>query len=217
MGKRSYNEYCGLARALDMVGERWTLLIVRNLLLGPVRYTDLLRGLPGITTNLLAKRLREMEESGLIARTGLAAGEPGHAYRLTGLGLALEPAVQALAEWGWHWMTGPRPEDHRDLEWLLVSTRRRYSGRLHLSAEFQVDGAPYHFVLAGDQADIARGPLPGADLRVRVPARTLVRLLVEGWPEDGAPDALRVEGGVDRLRSLVDAFDRPPGRTAAGG
>lgn len=217
MGKRSYNEYCGLARALDVVGERWTLLIVRNLLLGPVRYSDLLRGLPGITTNLLAKRLREMEESGLIARTGLAAGEPGHAYRLTGLGLALEPAVQALAKWGWHWMTGPRPEDHRDLEWLLVSTRRRYSGHLHLSAEFLVDGAPYHFVLDGDQADIARGPLPGADLRVRVPARTLVRLLVEGWPEDGAPDALQVEGGVDRLRSLVDAFDRPPGRTAAGG
>lgn len=217
MGKRSYDEYCGLARALDVVGERWTLLIVRNLLLGPLRYSDLLRGLPGITTNLLAKRLREMEQGGLVARTRPAGGEPGHAYGLTGLGLALEPAVQELAKWGWHWMTGPRPGDHRDLEWLLVSTRRRYVGGLHLSAELLVDGAPYHFVLAGDEATIARGPLPGADLRVRVPAGTLVKLLVEGWPREGVPDALRVEGGADRLRSLVDAFERPPRPDAAGG
>lgn len=217
MGKRSYNEYCGLARALDVVGGRWTLLVVRNLLLGPARYSDLLRGLPGITTNLLAKRLKEMEESGLIGRIRLATGEPGHAYRLTDLGLALEPAVQALAKWGWHRMTGPGPEDHRDLEWLLVSTRWRYSGNLHLSAEFLVGDAPYHFVLAGAEATIARGFLPGADLRVRVPAPTLVRLLVEGWPDEGAPGALQVEGGVDRLRSLVDAFDRPPGRAAADG
>jgi DNA-binding HxlR family transcriptional regulator len=66
---RSYNQYCGVAHSLDLVGERWTLLIVRNLLLGPQRYTELQRGLPGITTNLLAKRLKEMEEQGLIEPT----------------------------------------------------------------------------------------------------------------------------------------------------
>ena len=66
MARRSYDQYCGLARALDVVGERWTLLVIRNLLLGPQRYSDLLRGLPGITTNLLAKRLQEMEAMGLI-------------------------------------------------------------------------------------------------------------------------------------------------------
>ncbi|MBC7173009.1 MAG: helix-turn-helix transcriptional regulator, partial [Polyangiaceae bacterium] len=66
--RRSYHQYCGLARALDLVGERWTLLIVRDLLLGPRRYSDLLRGLPGVTTNLLAKRLRELQGAGILER-----------------------------------------------------------------------------------------------------------------------------------------------------
>src|ERR1051325_2704730 len=99
MDRRSYDQYVGLARALAVVGERWTLLIVRNLLLGSQRYSELLRALPGITTNLLAKRLQDMEELGLLERVG---GESsGQAYRLTTLGLALEPAVHALSRWGW--------------------------------------------------------------------------------------------------------------------
>lgn len=217
MGRRTYNEYCGVAKALDVVGERWTLLIVRNLLLGPLRYSDLLRGLPGITTNLLAKRLKEMERSGLVERTRVGPGESGHAYRLTELGLALEPAVQALGTWGWHWMTGPKPGEHRDLEWLLVSTRRRYRGGLHLSVEFDVGDGSYHFLLAGEELAIGRGPLDEADLRVRIPAQTLVRLLLEGWPDEGAPADLQADGDVGQLRSLVDAFARPPRPTAAGG
>ena len=94
MPRRSYDQYCGLARALDVLGERWTLLIVRNLLLGPQRYSELLRGLPGITTNLLAKRLREMEAEGIIDRTGGATD----AYRLTEVGRSLEPAIHALGQ-----------------------------------------------------------------------------------------------------------------------
>src|SRR3954463_12938604 len=101
MSRRSYGQYCGLAKALAVVGERWTLLVVRNLLLGPLRYSELLRGLPGITTNLLAKRLREMEQAG--RREGVrAAGAGGHLYRLSVVGAALEPAVHALGSWGWH-------------------------------------------------------------------------------------------------------------------
>src|SRR5947208_15766550 len=96
MNRRTYKQFCGLARALDVVGERWTLLIVRNLLLGSLRYSDLLRGLPGITTNLLAKRLREMEELDLIERTNSPGAATGQAYRLTALGATLEPAVHAL-------------------------------------------------------------------------------------------------------------------------
>src|SRR5215208_4667158 len=123
MERRSYNEYCGLAKALDLVGERWTLLIVRNLLLGPLRYSALLAGLPGITTNLLAKRLQEMEAQGLLERVGAGARR---AYRLTTLGAGLEPAVHALGRWGWHRMReGPARGDHRSLEWLLVALRRR--------------------------------------------------------------------------------------------
>src|SRR5438309_8057856 len=96
MNRRTYKQFCGLARALDVVGERWTMLIVRNLLLGPRRYSDLMRGLPGITKNLLAKRLKEMEQSRLIERISGPGSDAGHAYRLTALGAELEPAVHAL-------------------------------------------------------------------------------------------------------------------------
>src|SRR3954469_21479691 len=104
MDRRSYHQYCGLAKALDVVGERWTLLIVRNLLLGSQRYSELLRGLPGITTNLLAKRLQDMEGLGLIERTG---ADTGQSYRLTTLGAQLEPTVHALSCWGWKTMGAP--------------------------------------------------------------------------------------------------------------
>src|SRR3954470_21522797 len=105
MARRSYDQYCGLARALDVLGERWTLLVVRNLLLGPQRYSELLRGLPGITTNLLAKRLREMEEAEILERLADAPG--AHSYRLTTRGMEPEPAIHALGRWGWGGMTTP--------------------------------------------------------------------------------------------------------------
>src|SRR5947207_737252 len=128
MERRSYNQYCGLAKSLDVVGERWTMLVVRNLLLGPLRYSDLLRGLPGITTNLLAKRLKEMEEFGLIERVRGASSDTGFAYRLTELGAALEPVVHALGHWAWQWMDAPKRGELRSIEWLLVALRRRYRG-----------------------------------------------------------------------------------------
>ena len=209
--KRSYNEYCGLAKALDVVGERWTLLIVRNLLLGPLRYSDLLRGLPGITTNLLAKRLKEMEENGLVERIRSGPAESGHAYRLTDLGTGLEPAILALGRWGAHRMAGPSPGEHRDLEWLLVSLKRRYRGGVTLSAELVADDAPYRLVLSPGGVEIRRGSQPRPELRVRGPAQEVARLFLEGVPADGPAAELRVDGGGELLRRLVGAFERPGG------
>src|SRR5690349_12744259 len=91
--RRSYQQFCGVARALDVVGERWTLLIVRNLLLGPRRYGDLLAELPGLTTNLLAKRLREMELVGLVEKRELPPPAASTVYALTADGAALEGVV----------------------------------------------------------------------------------------------------------------------------
>lgn len=220
MARRSYDQYCGLARALDVVGERWTLLIVRNLLLGPLRYTELLRGLPGITTNLLAKRLQEMEAEGLIERTGEGLSPEGaSAYRLTGLGQALEPAVHALGAWGWHRMGKPRPRDRRSIEWLLVALRRRYRGDATMSAELIADGRPYRITLRGERAEIGRGMLPEPDVRVRGSGVDISRLFLEGVPRDGVPSPLEVEGGTARLRALVNAFGRSdagPGQDDAG-
>ena len=204
MARRSYDQYCGLARALDVLGERWTLLIVRNLLLGPQRYSELLRGLPGITTNLLAKRLQEMEAEGLIER-GDGAND-AVAYRLTPTGRDLEPAIHALGQWGWRRMGKPTSRDRRSIEWLLVALRRRYRGGVTLSVELEADGAPYHLVLRGDRAEIGRGRVPGADLRVRGKGTDIARLFLDGLPRDADSSSIEVDGSARELRALIAAF-----------
>jgi DNA-binding HxlR family transcriptional regulator/putative sterol carrier protein len=110
--RRSYDQYCAVARGLDVIGERWTLLIVRDLLLGPKRYKDLLEGLPGIGTNLLADRLHEMERLRLVERTVLPPPAGSTVYRLTQAGEALEAAVFAIGRWGARYLLGgPRKTD----------------------------------------------------------------------------------------------------------
>src|ERR1700742_4196127 len=98
--RREYGQYCGLARALELIGERWALLIVRELLARPCRYTDLLEDLPGIPTNVLAGRLKELEEAGIAERRVAPAPQRGVIYALTESGQALQGAVITLALWG---------------------------------------------------------------------------------------------------------------------
>lgn len=100
MTNRSYNQLCGLAYALDLIGERWTLLIIRELVAGPRRFVDLMEGLPGISTNLLTERLKGLEENGLIQRCFLPPPAGSAVYALTGLGKALEPSLLELGRWG---------------------------------------------------------------------------------------------------------------------
>jgi DNA-binding HxlR family transcriptional regulator len=132
--RRSYDQFCGVARALDHVSERWTLLIVRNLMLGPRRYSDLIAELPGITTNLLAARLRAMEEAGLVARQ---PGPPAR-YELTPLGAALEPVVVELGRWGANFMDQPRRTDTTNVGWGLLGLKRRYRGGVRAVVEFRL-------------------------------------------------------------------------------
>src|SRR5215218_2254120 len=99
-GKRTYGDRCGIARALDVVGERWALLIVRELLLGPKRFTDLRAGLPGLSPDVLSQRLRELEKAGLVLRRKLAPPAGSRVYELTARGLALEPILLELGRWG---------------------------------------------------------------------------------------------------------------------
>jgi len=121
--KRAYAQLCPLARALDAVGERWTLLLVRNLLVGPLRYSELLESLPGITTNLLAKRLKELTQTGILETKSVHGVT---LYRLSERGRALEAAILALAEWGEEEAV---PENGaRNLRWAMLGIRRRYRG-----------------------------------------------------------------------------------------
>jgi DNA-binding HxlR family transcriptional regulator len=119
---RSYDQYCSIARALDVAGDRWTLLIVRELLLqGPCRFTDLKRGLPGIATNLLSARLKELESAALITREDAPPPVATALYELTETGRALEPALKALALWGLRFMAEERADDAFQAQWLAYA------------------------------------------------------------------------------------------------
>jgi DNA-binding HxlR family transcriptional regulator len=121
---RSYGQYCSVAKALDVVGDRWTLLIVRELLArGASRYTDLRSGLPGIATNLLADRLRELESAGLVEREDAPPPVATTLFQLTQRGAALEPVISALGVWGIPLMRDYQPDDDFRGQWLRLPIR----------------------------------------------------------------------------------------------
>ncbi|MFC7405376.1 winged helix-turn-helix transcriptional regulator [Georgenia alba] len=111
MAGRSYGQYCGVGTALELVGERWALLIVRDLLVGPRRYSDLQRGLEKIPTNILAARLKELQASGVVRRAPLPTARAGIVYELTDFGRGLEDVVLALGRWGFKAMGEPTQDD----------------------------------------------------------------------------------------------------------
>jgi DNA-binding HxlR family transcriptional regulator len=125
--RRSYDQYCAMARALDVIGDRWTLLLVRDLLVGPKRYGDLLEGLPGIGTNLLAARLRELEAAGIVERRVLPPPAGSAVYELTEAGQALEPVAFALGRWGTRFLGSPRANDRLLPTPFFLGMRARFS------------------------------------------------------------------------------------------
>src|SRR5215216_5675527 len=121
--KKRYAQYCSLAYALDVLGERWTLLVVRDLLMGPKRYTDLREGLPGIATDILTARLRTLEEAGFVRRRELPRPAPATVYELTDGGQRLAPVVAALGRVGLGLIGDPRPEEDVRAERLVLALR----------------------------------------------------------------------------------------------
>ncbi|MBC7271211.1 MAG: helix-turn-helix transcriptional regulator [Streptomyces sp.] len=126
--RRSYDQYCSTARALDAVGDRWTLLIVRELLAGPRRYTDLHADLPGVSTDVLASRLKDMERDGLAARRRLPPPAAAYVYELTPRGRDLLPVLQALGEWGEPELGERRPTDAVRAHWFALPLLRGLEG-----------------------------------------------------------------------------------------
>ncbi|MFF3887122.1 winged helix-turn-helix transcriptional regulator [Streptomyces sp. NPDC001914] len=122
--RRSYDQYCSAARALDAVGDRWTLLIVRELLGGPRRYTDLHADLPGVSTDVLASRLKDMERDGLTTRRRLPPPGAAHVYELTSRGRELLPVLQALGEWGGPALGERLPTDAVRAHWFALPLLR---------------------------------------------------------------------------------------------
>ena len=182
---KSYQQYCAVARALDAVGDRWVLLIARELMaFGPSRFSDLQRGLPGIASNLLAERLRSMETAGLIERHEAPAPIGTQVYQLTARGRALEDVLRALTWWGMETMpSGPTDDDAVQPQWTallagLTGSERVPDGTevvLGIETSSESDTQPraesVHVVLRADGFRIARGLGEDADVTLRGSAR----------------------------------------------
>ena len=209
---RSYAQYCGLARALDVVGERWSLLIVRELLEGPRRYNELLDGLPGVATNLLAERLRHLEKEGVLQR--LADGR----YSLTPWGLDLHETVYALGRWAGPLMARPRGDDHFRLNWLRHMVIARFEGvdpqRTDLTVELRCGDEPFTLISSRGRVHLATGAATAPDVTLSGSPDAVVALLL-GRVTRVAAEARGVtaHGDVRALRGL-----RPRGelRSASG-
>jgi DNA-binding HxlR family transcriptional regulator/putative sterol carrier protein len=218
--KRSYGQYCTVARALDVVGERWTLLLVRELSTGPKRFKDLLEGLPGIGTNLLASRLKTLEGRGIVRRATLPPPAGSNVYELTGLGASLEPVIAALSRWGARLLDFPREGEDLRAGWAAVAMRsvlgEGATGGRPGTYEFRIDGEAFHLRVGeeGKNVETHQGSAPDPDVVVAGDAETFLavasgRLDPEGAVESGA---LRVEG--DR-EALLAWYRRPLGPSAA--
>ena len=190
MAARSYGQYCGVTTAVELVGERWAMLIVRDLLVGPRRYSDLLRGLPRIPTNILAARLKELQEGGVVRRAPLHSS--GLVYELTPYGRQLEPIVLALGRWGFAQMGVPGEGDVVTADSLTMALRTAFQP----DAAASLAAADYELHV-GDVA--LRALVSPESLRVwqlAPPAPPGA-----GQPPEGEPDVVIVAG--PGIRSLI--------------
>lgn len=198
---KTYGQFCGLARALDRVGDRWTLLIVRELLLHDAGYGELHTALEGIPTNLLADRLRDLEADGVVERATSQEDRRRVTYRLTSLGRGLEPALRSLIVWGAHWMAEGPGDDRFDPRWANLALRALLDQRMAAVSgvvELRFDGRA---VRVGSGADPAE-----PDATVEGDATVLLGLasgqLTLG---EARRRGLRVRGDRALLRRLLDS------------
>lgn len=203
MGKRSYDQYCTVARALDVVGERWTLLLVRELLTGPKRFKDLLEGLPGIGTNLLTGRLKALEEDGVLRRAILPPPAGSKVYELTGLGRSLEPVVVELSRWGSGLLGAPRGEDDLRPAWAAVALRSVFDVEAARGPketyEFRIAGEVFHVRVEGGGAEARQGPASDPDLVVVGATESFLAVAAGhvGPEEAVGAGSIRAEGSRD--------------------
>lgn len=178
--RRSYDQYCSAARALDAVGDRWTLLIVRELLAGPRRYTDLHADLPGVSTDVLASRLKDMERDGLTTRRRMPPPGAVYVYELTGRGRELLPVLQALGEWGAPLLGERRPTDAVRAHWFALPLLRALEGFGEGVVQVRLDEGEFYVRAGagvGEQPVYGEGPAPSApDARLALDTETCTAL-----------------------------------------
>jgi DNA-binding HxlR family transcriptional regulator len=211
---RTYGEACAAAHALDLVGERWALLIVRELLLGPKRFTDLRTGIVHAGPNVLAQRLRDLEAAGVVRRRKLPPPAASRVYELTEWGQGLEPVVTALGRWG---ARSPlRPCDgEMSVDSHILAIRTMFdpdaAGALEVSIELRLGDESFHADVADGRLEAGRGAPEAADAILRADPATLASLLWEGGELDAAVRAgnAEVEGDTAAVKRFLGLFSLP--------
>jgi DNA-binding HxlR family transcriptional regulator len=211
---RTYDDGCAAAHALDLVGERWALLVVRELLLGPKRFTDLRSGLPHASPNVLAQRLRDLEASGVVRRGKLPPPAASKIYELTEWGRDLEPVIIALGRWGVRSPTRPRDAD-LGVDSLILSFRTMFdpdqAEGLDASYEFRLGEDRFRAEVAEGRLEIERGTAEQPDATVEADAGTLAALVYDDLELDDTLDSgdLRITGDRAAVERFLALFPLP--------
>jgi DNA-binding HxlR family transcriptional regulator len=210
--RRTFDQYCPIARSLEVVGERWSLLIVRELLLGPARYSDLRRSLPGMWTNLLADRLRHLEREDVVRRVELPPPAARTAYELTDRGWELEPVVLGLGRWGLPLLSGRRrevlPLSAGVLAGLRAYFRPEYAVNLDERFEVRVGDESITLVVEGERLKFRRGPADDPSATLRFDPKALLDVRLGRLDTQTAVDRglLQFEGRGSSIRRLRQVF-----------
>lgn len=209
---RSYRDSCGIARALDLVGERWALLVIRELILAPQRFSELRQALPHISSNLLADRLRELEHNGVI-RHRQAPAEGPRLYELTEWGRKLEPMLLALGDWG---IDAPQPPEPTALSATSVLIFLRGAARPDPAAppmnyRLELDGRVWTVQLASGRIEVQPGEPATAAVSLRTSPKTLSALLTDpaALPTACADGSAAVVGDMSAIGRLLHAVANP--------
>jgi DNA-binding HxlR family transcriptional regulator len=199
---RTYGDRCGIARGLDVIGERWALLVVRELLLGPKRFTDLRTGLPNVGPDVLAQRLRDLEGRGVVQRRTLPPPAASHVYELTEWGRELEPVVLALGRWGSRVPAADDAPLGPDAAMLALKTMFAPSARLRGRYEVRLGADVYDVRVDGDRLDIVHGEAERPDATIATNPGTLATVLWHG----GSETDLHVDGDRAAVTRFLDSF-----------
>jgi DNA-binding HxlR family transcriptional regulator len=212
--RRTYGDPCGIARALDLLGERWALLVVRELLLGPKRFTDLRNGLPGVGPDVLAQRLRDLARAGIVRRATLAPPAGSRIYELTERGRELEPVLLALGRWGSR-VPLPRGGPGLGVDAFVVALKTLFdpadAGGLSESVELRLDEQRFHARVRGKRLEVVRASAERPDAIIHGDTRSLSAVLWHGrlLSDARAAGDIRIEGSRPVFERFMKLFPPP--------
>jgi DNA-binding HxlR family transcriptional regulator len=215
VSSRTYGQYCGLARALEILGERWGLLIVRDLLVAPKRFTDLQRGLPGIPTSVLAARLKELEGAGVVRRRVLPRPEGSIVYELTAYGWELEDVLVRFGRWGAKSLGEPRADEIITTDSMVVALRSTFRPEaaqgVHATYELRLGEIVVNARVDEGKVEVRPGPVADADLSIEAGPQIRALMAGEVTPREALRKGfVRITGDGDLLASFANIFRIDP-------